>query len=856
MIVTRERVLGLLGLMLALLAPRIAGAEGTPVPAAKPGPLVVWTDTPWQAVTPDTKPPANPALTIKLAAARGGIASGLVLVSGAPGPVVAKAEALKGPGGTIPVQLRYATRRLDMGPAVAGAIGGKKLQDGFVFGSGRFLDALSDTPVADEAIQAVWVTVDVPPTAQPGNYQGAIAVAGKTVDVSVSVADFTVPPPGERRVYAGVHQSPDSVAFRYNVAPWSDEHFKYLERSIQLAGRAGANILYVPVIGFTYFGQRNGLILFTRKGEELVPEFTAFDRYLDLWLKHVGKPHLIVLEVYDIYGNGWYGRNYIARQFPIDGNTLEVTVRESDGSLKQVRTPLYDKVPGTWKALVEGVQRRLAKVGLAKYQVLLGQATDVHVPKATVDFFKSLDPGLRWTAWTHGYGYNGEWGANGNRMGLMSYPSDGCFVSAQRATRGIPNPPGPGTMISLSAMRSCLVGGDQSSFPWRITPDLSGSYGPVGLDLWPLPPLAPTDEEKKNGNFRQGRAWTLKLDYGPNLDRGQPGACTVAGPKGALSTARLEALAEGSCEAEARIRVELAMELLQQIDNATAVPVLAARYNAFNKGLPVLSDWNDSLVALYELAAKAEKILADPGLVAKLRTEIPKKGADNRWREWLRQQLYAFRYVIDRLPQAERNTFLMEIARSGYGGGGWFLREEALRQAVATRPAIEGLGDYLIENARSGDGLGIFHLGSVVGSEKAVPILTELLSNKSTLVVHEAALALLALKTNEVQAAESLSKAFIAAEGGSLERVLWNLDGFVNHSDAAVRKALVPGLSAVLANEKVPGRVRALYAKVLGRLKQDAAPALETLRKLSTHGDKELADAASGAVKAIEVSKP
>ncbi|MGD0898177.1 MAG: hypothetical protein ABR915_10105 [Thermoguttaceae bacterium] len=40
-------------------------------------PVVVWTDTPWQALKPDLKPPANPSQSIKLAAARGGIASGL-----------------------------------------------------------------------------------------------------------------------------------------------------------------------------------------------------------------------------------------------------------------------------------------------------------------------------------------------------------------------------------------------------------------------------------------------------------------------------------------------------------------------------------------------------------------------------------------------------------------------------------------------------------------------------------------------------------------------------------------------------------------------------------------------------------
>ena len=96
--------------------------------AADPQPLVVWTATPWQALTADMQPPAEPSLALKLVAARGGIASGLVVVSGAPGAVEAKAEDLKSEaGGVIPVRLRYATRKRDLGPATGFMIAGVQL---------------------------------------------------------------------------------------------------------------------------------------------------------------------------------------------------------------------------------------------------------------------------------------------------------------------------------------------------------------------------------------------------------------------------------------------------------------------------------------------------------------------------------------------------------------------------------------------------------------------------------------------------------------------------------------------------------------------------------------------------------
>ncbi|MEI7832155.1 MAG: glycoside hydrolase domain-containing protein, partial [bacterium] len=651
-------VFGLLATMFAVSA----CADAVPAAAA---PLVVWTDTPWQTLKPDLKPPTNPSQSIKLAAARGGIASGLVLVSGAGGAVQAKAEELKGPGGAIPVRIRYATRKRDLGPTTWGEINGRKLDGSYNINGSTNLEALSDTPVADEPLQAVWVTVDVPPDTKAGNYQGNLTVEGKTIDIALSVSDFTIPPLGKRQLYVNIHQSPDSVAFRYNVKPWSDEHFKLLEPSLDLAGRAGTNILYVPVIGFTYFGQRNGLIVFTRKGEELVPDFTAFDRYLDLWIKHVGKPQLVVLNVWDVYLAGWnpYQRNYLTRQFPIDANTLEVTVREADGTLKQVRTPLYDKAPDTWKALVEGVQQRMAKVGMAKHQIMLGQASDAQVPKATVDFFKTLDPDLRWTAWTHGYGYGGDYGTNGNRMGLMTFPD---FHANLSYPRGLPIAPGPNTRINLDALRMYLdERQDSSILRWRVVPDLSGGYGPVGLDLWPLAPFVPTDEEKKSGRFRQGGAWSLKLDYGANLDRGQIALCTVAGPNGALSTTRLEGLAEGACETEARYCVELAARL-RQIDVETAKSVINARYSALNVKVtdpktgkesvycdiygstPAPANWNESLAALYDLAGKARQALDDPAVLTKIPAVLPKLYDEHD----LGPQLFAFRYMVDHLPQA------------------------------------------------------------------------------------------------------------------------------------------------------------------------------------------------------------
>jgi hypothetical protein len=342
-----------------------------------------------------------------------------------------------------------------------------------------------------------------------------------------------------------------------------------------------------------------------------------------------------------------------------------------------------------------------------------------------------------------------------------------------------------------------------------------------------------------------------------------------------LSTARLEGLAEGACEAEARLCIEMAVAL-RQLDAATAAPILVARYKGLDisGNTPLPAEWNDSLAALYGLAGKAQEILRDPALLAKVRLSLPKMPEGNSGQ--MAPKWFVFRYLVDNLPAADRAAFLLEIARSGSQ-----LRGEAISLAAGIRPPVEGLSDWMIDRVKAGDGecarnlsvaLGtekaaavmvdlsragnaaaIRQLGATIGAEKAVPVLVELLAGPTT--VREAASALLVLKKNEAQAAAALAKYLPTVVGDSAEagRALGAMDAFVGHADPAVRQALVPGLVAVLADAKATSANRRGAIDRLGRLKADAAPALADLRKVAAGTDKGLADAATAAIKAIDI---
>ena len=206
-----------------------------------------------------------------------------------------------------------------------------------------------------------------------------------------------------------------------------------------------------------------------------------------------------------------------------------------------------------------------------------------------------------------------------------------------------------------------------------------------------------------------------------------------------------------------------------------------------------------------------------------------------------------FRYVINNLPAADRTSFLMETAKSNSR-----MRGEAIRLAAKIRPAVAGLGDWMIERGKAGDGECIRYLGAAIGAEPAALQLVDMLGRPA--LVCDAAVALAHLRKNESQAATALVKHLSTVTGDAREvnRTLGAMDAFLGRGDPTLRQILVPSLIALLNHKKADPGMKKGAVERLGRLKKDAAPALNALRQAAGARDKALAAAATAAIKAIE----
>ena len=64
----------------------------------------------------------------------------------------------------------------------------------------------------------------------------------------VLVTGLTLADPKDFSSDIDVTQSPDTVAIYYNVEPWSPRHLELLEKSLELVGQVGGDVVVAPAI--------------------------------------------------------------------------------------------------------------------------------------------------------------------------------------------------------------------------------------------------------------------------------------------------------------------------------------------------------------------------------------------------------------------------------------------------------------------------------------------------------------------------------------------------------------------------------------------------------------------------------
>ncbi|HOX07957.1 MAG TPA: hypothetical protein PK280_16275 [Planctomycetota bacterium] len=571
-------------------------------------------------------PQDAPRLLI-ISGARNGVFSGLAGISGPATIRKAKAEigelAMAGGKGTIPasaVQVRY---------VLEGPVGAEQISGGG--GTVTLFNGLTEQPPAEVAPKArplstmresgripmaqpaamlpVLVTVRVPATAAPGDYEGTLRLSAEglaevKVPVRLHVADWAVPSPRDFRTRVGLFQSPTTLAYRYNVPEWSEEHWKLMDKSFVLLAELGGTLVNIPLVDKTQFGNDEGMVYWLRQADGSYKyDFTVFDRYLKLVKKHLGTPKYVALHLW--HPGTWHNR-------PLDSENT-VTVVGADGKREHVQVPRFgtEESKRFWKPVLDECRARLAREGLDK-SMCLGILCDATAQPEVFKQFDEIWAGGGPAGWTRGcHSTTFESKPYGLKGGGACVYHEFCYGL------GLDDP--DKKFPPIHAMTGPGTAWFRGEYDWRLPPWIyrtmaerglycrTSGVGRMGLDLWSVPVDRAGGKAKSYCIFNR---W-------PNSSVGGHGDPTLSaladpGPDGARSSVRLEIFREGVQEAEAAIVLSDAMtNSAAQIGpelTARCKALLVERINVCRATQGVTEEfyagWQDRAARLFAAAAE------------------------------------------------------------------------------------------------------------------------------------------------------------------------------------------------------------------------------------------------------------
>ncbi|MFH0980152.1 MAG: glycoside hydrolase domain-containing protein [Planctomycetota bacterium] len=534
-------------------------AEGAVAPnVSRPKGLQVWNQDMHLLFGAEAYGDPNEALRpVRLVGARNGYYSGTVVASSDRPIEGLKAQATDleqaGKAGKISVsnvRLRYAL----------------PTELGF---QGTVLAALADEPPGNVepagdkgkgAVQPVWVTVHVPKDAPAGSYKGSLSLSATglsevNVPVELEVIDWTLPEPGDYRSFVGFYQSPESVALQYDVPMWSEEHWKRLEKSFHLLGCLGNNLLVVPLVTQSQFGNDESMAPWIKQPDgSFTYDFSAFDRYLALARKHCTIEVISLVVWHGIPGGVGFSNDW-GTATP-DKPTFMTVVDPATKKTEPMQLPVVgtEESKKMWRPFLEQVREHLKAGGFDKVTPILGITAEGGIHNDVLNAFKEIWPEARWHYGGHGRG--GGIGGKGPHLGYFEY----MYVPGSLDPPDPPDKkrpyywwtPHPEGVIITGAQR--IDDPHQPPMSMRTMAErymILGDKGPgrMGLDYWPVKGAV-----KGWGTPSLLGRWPMSTS-GQRVP--QLRCLALPGKDGALATVRLEALREGFQEAEARAFVEL-----------------------------------------------------------------------------------------------------------------------------------------------------------------------------------------------------------------------------------------------------------------------------------------------------------
>ena len=534
--------------------------------------------------------PFDPVIAIRIQVPRNGIGNGMTVLSDSSGlrGVSASIKDFTGPGGAIlpanSAQVRFAVQEDKM----------------------HCCDTLLEKAPAGAKTLPVWLEVKAPRNQTPGWYvsQLALEANGKKfqVPVQIFVTGYVVPDSKDFRSLMGVMHSPEAAAKIAKAAPWSEAHFAVMAKSLEVAGLLGNDIMYVPVMVGDHMGHQTGLIRWIKTPGGLQPDFTAFEKYLDLYTKYCAAPRAIILYVWSPdtvkeVANAYEGRAIPTRESK-PSRPLQVTQWDpATGTNTAVTVPTFtdDRAESFWKPMLDGVHAIVLKRGWSERAIMVGTGSDLRPSQKTGEIFRNWAPYARWDIYSH---FSGDPAVTGVSGGGTHYKgptlagwAPGKMIAIGNLEVGVKEFPWGGEVglqkldfLEMPLHRSYSFDGS-SPLMLRTLPMFTGRLARLGLDFWP-------------GDTRY--AVLIWGEY--------PRTLLARSDAGPVPTVRLQMMREGVQDFEPRLTIMEAIAKLSKEEQKPYTALLNDFTRRWNFGQTALSqseinlNWPSYLARIYRAA--------------------------------------------------------------------------------------------------------------------------------------------------------------------------------------------------------------------------------------------------------------
>ncbi|MDL2303186.1 DUF4091 domain-containing protein [Dysgonomonas sp. OttesenSCG-928-D17] len=156
------------------------------------------------------------------------------------------------------------------------------------------LDSLDCFNINAKTVRPVWITVEIPRTAQPGNYKGNICLYARgqktqNFELEIEVLDKILPPSSEWQFHLDQWQHPGAVARVHNLIPWSDEHFEKMKPVMGMLANAGQKVITATLNKDPWnhqcFDAYDDMIVWTKNTDGTWSyDYSVFDRWVQFMI--------------------------------------------------------------------------------------------------------------------------------------------------------------------------------------------------------------------------------------------------------------------------------------------------------------------------------------------------------------------------------------------------------------------------------------------------------------------------------------------------------------------------------------------------------------------------------------------